>query len=209
MRAGAAFGFVLGVCLGGCQANEPRTSVAIDPCTTEFVEVTSARPACGIGIAPDGSILVGTQHHPPIVLLTVGPADDEPGEGMDIVAKSLVLSPPAPGGRFRLLRTCPDATVSPNCHFSSLADLTRSEIIRIEGGSRWLGWSPEGRYAATFGGGLHVVDTKTGSTHSYPDEGQHWFINEDSFAWIYEDSFVMTILKCDSCEVERYKFVLP
>jgi hypothetical protein len=211
MKAAAIHGLVmlLGILQGGCTSSHP-TGAARDPCATAFVEVAPDRPACGVAITEDGSMLIGSHRLPPVVLWTVGPPDDAPGEGMDIVARSLVLSPPSPGGDYRLVRACIEENPSADCRFSRLLDVTHAALTPVDGGSRWLGWSPKGRYAAIFGGGLQIIDTKTGVTHRYPDRGEEdWFINEDSFAWIYEDSFVVTILRCQSCVVERYKFVLP
>jgi hypothetical protein len=184
------------------------------PCAAGFVAVTPGKPACGFALQPDGSLMAGERHYPPIIATYL---QDQSGT-MPIAAKKLILFPPSPHG-LRIIQACDGEDTTAECWSVRLVDRSRNNLLAVNGGKygprQWISWSPQGDHVALISQNegarwLHVLDTQTGATTDYPSAtaNENWQIDEDSLVWNDESSFTVSIRRCETCDVERRSFGL-
>jgi hypothetical protein len=212
----------------GCAGQQPHQPVTVSnnpaaeqsaggkDCVSGFPEVTGAAPRCGIALGQDGGVILGSgPKYPPIIATYL---QDESGT-TPIPAKKLILFPSSPHG-LKIIQACDSEDINAQCWAVRLMDRHRADLVEVNGGKygpdRWISWSPRERHVALVSRNegarwLHILDTQTGVTTDYPDAAasENWAINEDSFAWTGENSFTVTILRCETCDVERQSFTLP
>src|SRR5688500_17478851 len=148
-----AIGAMFIVLVTACaQADSAGTSPAPDPgggsaaaddrCTTDYVEVTNGNPACGMALEEDGSLTVGEQKTPPIVVSRQEGADGK----TDITAKKLVLFPPSTLHGYRIVQACEDTIETSLCWAVRLLTVDGT-LLAVSAGKygpeRWIRWSPE------------------------------------------------------------------
>jgi hypothetical protein len=198
----------------------PQASQAVgaarDRCATDFIVVTSATPACGIALGADGSLTAGDHHYPPVIASYHQGADGQVG----IPARKLVLFPPAPQSNRRIIQACEGDAADSLCWAVRLVKPTSGVLQNVVAGKYgpepWLAWSPQERRVALISRNegaqwLHIVDTDSGSTGSYPDASENatWEIDRESFAWNGEDAFSVKAKSCAGCAFETRSFTLP
>jgi hypothetical protein len=221
-----AIGALLIVLVTACaQADSAGTSPAPDPgggsaaaddrCTTDYVEVTNGNPACGMALEEDGSLTVGEQKTPPIVVSHQEGADGK----TDITAKKLVLFPPSTLRGYRIVQACEDTIETSLCWAVRLLTVDGT-LLAVSAGKygpeRWIRWSPEEKHVALISNTegfdwLHVIDTATGATTTYPDEPENanWTIDRATFTWQNDRTFVLDVNSCKSCAPEARSFTVP
>jgi hypothetical protein len=190
-------------------------AAAEGPCATDYVEVTNGKPACGIALEADGSLTIGEKKISPIVVSHQEGADGK----VDITAKKLVLFPPSTLQGYRIVQACEDTAETSLCWAVRLltADGTLLPVSAGKyGPERWIRWSPEEKHVALISNTegfdwLHVIDTATGATTTYPDaaENANWTIDRATFTWQNDDTFVLDLNSCKSCAPEERSFTVP
>jgi hypothetical protein len=212
-----AIAALLTVLLTACAQAESsggNASATSDRCETDYIEVTHGNPACGIALEGDSSLAIGEQKTPPIVVSHQEGADGK----IDITAKKLVLFPPSTLHGYRIVQACEDTTETGLCWTVRL--LTAEGVLHAVsagkyGPERWIRWSPEEKHVALISSTegfdwLHVIDTGTGATTTYPDpaENANWTIDRATFTWQNDNTFVLDVNSCKSCAPEERSFTL-
>jgi hypothetical protein len=186
------------------------------PCATGFVEIVPNRPACGIALQANSSLIIRQNRTKPIIVSHQQTANGD----VAIAAQKLILYPPARQGGFRIIQACEDVTENSLCWAVRLLNLRTGALQEIAAGKygpdRWIRWSPAERRVALISRNegaewLHIVDTATGATTAYPGESENanWTIDRESFAWTGDDAFTVKIKTCETCASETRSFTLP
>lgn len=190
-------------------------SAVTDRCTTEYVEVTAGNAACGIALEADGSLTVGDEQTPPIVVSHQEGADGK----IDVTAKKLILFPPSTLKGYRIVQACEETAETGLCWAVRLL-APEGTLHNVSAGKygpeRWIRWSPQDKRVALISSTegfdwLHVIDTATGATTTYPDEAENanWTIDRATFTWQNDNTFVLDVNSCKSCASEKRSFTLP
>jgi hypothetical protein len=180
-------------------------------CAAEFVGVRPALPACDFALDGDGMLSYRQKvlARPLAVSYVQAPRGAAP-EG----ARQVILFPPAPGGRYRVLQACDGATADALCWSVYVFDAKAGRVRQAYGGKygpdRWQSWSPDGQRVvlASHGGGaswLHVIDPASGKTRSFPgDKAQeNWRIQPETLKWTGTRSFTVMVQGCATCPARR------
>jgi hypothetical protein len=198
-------------------AHAPSVSAAESgPCIDGFVEIAVNRPACGIALEADGSLAIDGRRTPPIVVSYQEGASGQ----VAVPAQQVILFPPASRNGFRIVQACEAAEADSLCWAVRLLDPRSAALHEITAGkygpSHWVRWSPQERRVALISRNegaewLHVVDTASGATATYPGGGENanWQIDRDSFAWTGDDAFTVKVRTCEGCAPEARSFTLP
>lgn len=198
-------------------AATPATSAAKSgPCTTGFVEIAVNQPACGIALEADGSLSTDGRRTPPIIVSYQQGASGQ----VATPAQQVILFPPSPQNGFRIVEACEGAEANSLCWAVRLLDPGTASLHAIAAGkygpSHWVRWSPQERRVALVSRNegaewLHVIDTASGATATYPGETENanWQIDRESFAWTGDDAFTMKVRTCKSCASQARSFTLP
>jgi hypothetical protein len=223
---GRSIAIALAALLTGCSQSateEPAPTgvrtvkvVAPDRCDTDFIEVTTKTSACGIAIGADGSLTAGERHYPPIAVSYTQGTDGQ----IAIPAKKLILFPPKAQDGTRIIQACEDTDPDSLCWavrlMSPQSDALREISAGKYGPDRWIGWSLDESYVALISRNegadwLHVIDSATGATTTYPGESENanWQIDRESFAWTGDNAFTVKIRTCETCAPEARSFTLP
>jgi hypothetical protein len=180
-------------------------------CMREFVGVRPALPACDFTLGDDGTLnYAGRTVARPLVVSY----EDGGGARVPIGAKQVVVFPPSPTGRFRVLQACDGTGISALCWSVFAFDTKTGRLRQVDGGKygpdRWQSWSPDGQRVvlASHGEGaawLHVVDPASGKTRNFPGNKskENWTIQPESLKWIGARSFTVTVKTCQTCEARR------
>jgi hypothetical protein len=207
------------------QSTSPQTTAAppttagatqSGACTSGFVEIAVDGPACGIALEADGSLSIAGRRTPPIIVSYQEGADGR----IALPARQVILFPPSPQNGFRVLQGCEAADANSLCWAVRLLDPKDAALHEITAGkygpSHWLRWSPQERRVALISRNegvewLHVVDTATGATTTYPAESENanWKIDRESFVWTGDDAFSVKVKACEACAFETRSFTLP
>lgn len=199
-------------------APTPASRTAEDgPCATGFVEIAVDKPACGIALESDGSLGIEGRRTPPII---VSYQESASGGQTAVPARQIVLFPPSPQQRFRIVQACEAAEANSLCWAVRLLDPRSGTLREIAAGkygpSHWLRWSPAEHRVALISRNegaewLHVADTATGDVATYPAETENanWLIDRDSFRWNGEDAFTVKVRTCETCAPATRSFTLP
>jgi len=200
---------------GSVPATKSASAPESGPCKTGFVEIAVNSPACGIGLQADGSLSLDGRRTPPIIVSYQ--------EGVDgriaLPAQQAILFPPSPQQGFRVVQGCEAADTNSLCWAVRLLDTSSATLKEIAAGkygpTHWVSWSPAERHVALLSRNegaewLHLVDTTTGATATYPDaaENANWLIDRESFAWSGPDGFTVEIRRCAGCAPEQRRFIL-
>ena len=186
------------------------------PCATGFVEIAVNRPACGIALDTDGGLSIDGRRTPPIFVSYQEGANGQ----VALPARQVVLFPPSPKNRFRIVQACEAAEANSLCWAVRLMDLRSATLHEIAAGkygpSHWLRWSPQEHRVALISRNegaewLHIIDTATGTATTYPGEAENanWQIERESFAWTSDDAFTVKLRACETCAPETRSFTLP
>ena len=192
------------------------TAVESGPCALGFVEIVPDRPACSIALEADGRLSIDGRRTPPIIVSYQEGANGQ----VPIPAKEVIFFPPSPQNRFRVVQACETAEANSLCWAVRLVDPGSATLRKIEAGkygpSHWIRWSPQERHVALISRNegaewLHVVDTATGATVTYPDaaENANWTIDRESFTWTSDNAFTVKVKTCETCASLPRSFTLP
>jgi hypothetical protein len=208
---------LLSACSQAVPAPTPNANIVESgPCATGFVEIAANKPACGIALEADGSLTFDARRTPPIVVSYQEGADGQ----IALPAREVVLFPPSPRNGLRVIQACESPDANSLCWATRLLDPKSAMLHEISAGkygpSHWIRWSPQERRVALISRNegaqwLHVVDTATGATTTYPAaaENTNWQIDRESFAWTGDDAFSMKLKTCETCAPETRSFTLP
>jgi len=189
------------------RAQAPATAL----CTKAFVEVTPTAPACGFSLTEAGKLLKDKRRLADP--LAAGYEEGTRGRRA-IAARKVVLFPPSPSGRFRILQACDGLGSDALCWSVFAADGKRHILKKAYAGHygplHWQSWSADETHAvlASRSEGaswLHVVDMTSGKSRSFPDETAqvNWTIEPETLRWTGARSFVVTAKTCAECPREQ------
>ncbi|MDQ7246122.1 hypothetical protein [Dongia sedimenti] len=186
------------------------------PCAAGFVEIAVDKPACGIALESDGSLSFDGRRTPPIIV-----SYQEGANGRTALpAQQVILFPPSPEKGFRIVQACEAAEANSLCWAVRLLNPRNAALHEIGAGkygpSHWVRWSPTEHRVALISRNegaewLHVVDTASGATTTYPAEAENanWLIDRTSFAWAGDNAFTVKIRTCETCAPAARSFTLP
>jgi hypothetical protein len=225
MKRKSIFVFVAALLTACAESAAPPTAPATadvltvapsGPCYEGFVTITPGGQACGLAFDADSRLVMGDLHYQPII------ASYEQGASgqVAIPAKKVILFPPAPQTHARIIQACETAEADGLCWatrlFNPHSDELREVVAGKYGPEHWIRWSPGEIHLALISRNegaewLHIVDTATGATTTYPDETENanWVIDRASFAWTGDDAFTVTVKTCETCAPEARSFTLP
>lgn len=186
------------------------------PCATGFVEIVPDKPACGIALEADGSLIVEGRRTPKIIASYQEGADGQ----IAIPAREIILFPPAERSGLRIVQACETADANSLCWAVRLLDPNAASLQEITAGkygpAHWLRWNAAEKRVALISRNegadwVHVVDVATGTTKTYPDvsENANWQVDRESFAWNGDDAFTLSVKTCETCAPQARSFTLP
>jgi hypothetical protein len=206
LRTGAVLYALLA---GGAAAQTPAH--AEKACNAEFVGLRPALPACDFALDREGMLSYRQKvlARPLAVSYVQGSGGAAP-----VGARQVILFPPAPAGRYRVLQACDGTTASALCWSVYVFDAKAGRVRQAYGGKygpdRWQSWSPNGQRVvlASHGGGaswLHVIDPASGKTRNFPDDKtkENWRIQPETLKWTGTRSFTVMVQTCATCEARR------
>lgn len=189
-----------------------------EPCDSGFSEMTAGEEACEfIQLRPDGTLMLGEVTYSPRIVVSHVEGQTGPAE---IAAAKLVLFPRSRSRGLRILQACENMAPNGLCWAVRLMDPEKDVLLDVAAGKygpeRWLRWSPLEQHVALISRNegaewLHVVDTASGATTTYPGETENanWKIDRDSFTWTSDDAFRVNVKTCETCASLPRSFTLP
>jgi hypothetical protein len=194
-------------------ADTTAPAPAVGDCT-DFVEIAAPGGRCGFALTAAGELL---QEERSLAAPLVVSYEESAAGTTAIAAGKVVLFPPSPNGRFRVLQACEGAGADGMCWKVFVYDLGSARLSEAAAGKygpeRWISWSPDERHAALVSRNegaswLHLVETASGRAVTVPDAaaGENWQIRPETFAWTGPRSFVVTAARCPGCPEAREGF---
>jgi len=153
-------------------------------CAQGFVVVTPEAPGCGFTLTSAGKLQQnGRTVADPLV---VSYRQDANGNTA-VPAGQVVLFPPSPSGRYRILQACESTGADALCWkvfvFDRKAGQLKEAVAGKYGPDRWVRWSQDEQHAVLVSRNegaawIHVVDTASGKSVAYPDDAstENWQI---------------------------------
>lgn len=197
---------VLGGCAGPPKAEAPAAE-ATAACAQGFVEVRPGAAGCGFTLTAAGALLQeGRTLAAPLV---VSYQQDAAGS-TPIAAGKVVLFPPSPSGRFRILQACESAAADGLCWkvflFDGQAASLSEALAGKYGPERWQGWSPDERHVALVSRSegaswIHVVAAPGGESRAFPGDAanENWQVQPETLAWKDPRGFTVVVARCAGC----------
>ncbi|WP_137392212.1 hypothetical protein [Rhodoligotrophos defluvii] len=212
-RLGVAIGgFALALLTASAMVSEPAAQPSAKAsCTTGFVAITPAAPACGVALSKSGRLTDrGRVLADPLAASFV---EDASGT-RPVAARKVVLFPPSPSGRFRVIQACDGEGSDALCWSVFAMDAKRARLHKIQAGHYgplpWQSWSPTEQHvvlASSEEGAwwLHVVEPASGRSRSFPDEAAQvdWTVEPKTLAWTGPRSFTVVARTCGRCPPVR------
>ena len=192
------------------QAAAPATADTGD-CAKGFVVVTPEAPGCGFTLTSAGKLQQdGRTVADPLV---VSYRQDANGNTA-VPAGQVVLFPPSPSGRYRILQACestgPDALCWKVFVFDRKAGQLKEAVAGKYGPDHWVSWSPDEQHAALVSRNegaswVHVVKAPSGQSVAFPDDAsnENWQIQPDTLAWTGPRSFTVMVVRCTGCAAKQ------
>lgn len=201
---------ILSACSPSSKAqDQPATPAAADTgdCAQGFVVVTPGTPGCGFTLTEAGRLTQdGRTVADPLV---VSYRQDANGI-TPVPAAQVVLFPPSPSGRYRILQACESADSGGLCWkvfvFDREAGQLKEAVAGKYGPDRWVSWSPDQQHVALVSRNegaswIHVVEAPSGKSVSFPDDAsnENWQIQPETLKWTGPRSFTVTVVRCTGC----------
>ena len=143
---------ILSACSVASKAqDQPATPVVADTgdCAQGFVVVTPEAPGCGFTLTTAGKL---TQDGQTVADPLVASYRQDASGNAAVAAGQVVLFPPSPSGRFRILQACESAGADALCWkvfvFDREAGQLKEAVAGKYGPDRWVSWSPDEQHAA-------------------------------------------------------------
>lgn len=196
-------------CTGAPAAATP-TDAATGDCTQAFVAVTPAVSGCGFALTAAGSLLRdGRAIADPLIVSS----RQDAGGSTAIPAARIVLFPPSPSGRFRVLQVCESAAADALCWKVFVHDDATGRLSEAFAGKygpeHRQSWSADERHVAlvsrTEGASwIHVVEAASGQSIAFPGEaaGEAWRVQPETLTWTGPRSLTVTAARCADCAAE-------
>ena len=205
---------ILSACSPSSQAqDQPATPVVTNTgdCAQGFVVVAPEAPGCGFTLTTAGKL---TQDGKTVADPLVASYRQDASGNVAVAAGQVVLFPPSPSGRFRILQACEGAEADAMCWtvfvFDRQAGQLKEAVAGKYGPDRWVRWSQNEQHAVLVSRNegaawIHVVDTASGKSVAYPDAAstENWQIQPDTLAWTGPRSFTVTITRCTGCAAKQ------
>ena len=203
---------VLSACSPSSHADQPATpDAATGDCAQGFVVVTPEAPGCGFTLTSAGRLQQdGRTVADPLV---VSYRQDASGN-TPVVAGQVVLFPPSPSGRYRILQACEGTASDALCWkvfvFDRESGQLREAVAGKYGPDRWVSWSPDEQHAALVSRNegaswVHAVEAASGQSVAFPDSAsnENWQIQPETLAWTGPRSFTVMVVRCTGCAAAR------
>ena len=192
------------------QPAAPATADTGD-CAKGFVVVTPEAPGCGFTMTSAGKLQQdGRTVADPLV---VSYRQDANGNTA-VPAGQVVLFPPSPSGRYRILQACESTGADALCWkvfvFDRKAGQLKEAVAGKYGPDRWVSWSPDEQHAALVSRNegaswVHVVKAPNGKSVAFPDDAsnENWQIQPETLAWTGPRSFTVMVVRCTGCAAKQ------
>ncbi|KXF77974.1 hypothetical protein ATN84_24495 [Paramesorhizobium deserti] len=196
----------------GIAASKLHAQSDADPtCKTTFVKVTSDAPACGFALSGTGTFTLDGQT---LADPLVASYEDSGGGQKAIAARQMMLFPPSPSGRFRIVQACDGTGADALCWQTLVLDRDKAKLQNIFAGrygpEQWQSWSPDEQHVALVNKSeeaswLHVIDPESGNSQDFPgdDSTENWTIEPQTLRWTGPRSFTVTVKTCEQCVAAR------
>ena len=205
---------ILSACSVPSKAQEqPATPVVANTgdCAQGFVVVTPEAPGCGFTLTTAGKL---TQDGRTVADPLVASYRQDASGTAAVAAEQVVLFPPSPSGRFRILQACEGAGADAMCWkvfvFDREAGQLKEAVAGKYGPDRWVRWSQDEQHAVLVSRNegaawIHVVETASGKSVAFPDDAstENWQIQPDTLAWTGPRSFTVTVTRCTGCAAKQ------
>jgi hypothetical protein len=203
---------VLSACSPSSHADQPATpDAAIGDCAQGFVVVTPEAAGCGFTLTTAGRLQQdGRTIADPLV---VSYRQDASGN-TPVPAGQVVLFPPSPSGRYRILQACEGTAADALCWkvfvFDRESGQLREAVAGKYGPDRWVSWSPDEQHAALVSRNegaswVHAVEAASGQSVAFPDSAsnENWQIQPETLAWTGPRSFNVMVVRCTGCAAKQ------
>jgi len=180
-------------------------------CAKGFVVVTPEAPGGGFTLTSAGKLQQdGRTVADPLV---VSYRQDANGNTA-VPAGQVVLFPPSPSGRYRILQACESTGADALCWkvfvFDRKAGQLKEAVAGKYGPDRWASWSPDEQHVALVSRNegaawVHVVKAPSGQSVAFPDDAsnENWQIQPDTLAWTGPRSFTVMVVRCTGCAAKQ------
>ncbi|PRD40922.1 hypothetical protein C5748_24560 [Phyllobacterium phragmitis] len=183
---------------------QPKADAA---CATKFLEITPMAAACGFALSKTGTF---TRDGRTLADPLVASYEDDGSGQKPVAAEQVVLFPPSPSGRFRIVQGCGGAGEDALCWQTLVLDQEKAQLQNTFAGrygpEHWQSWSPDEQHVVLANSDegawwLHVIDPMSGKSHDFPadDSTENWIIEPQTLSWTGPRSFTMTIKTCEDC----------
>jgi hypothetical protein len=180
-------------------------------CAQGYVVVTPEAAGCGFTLTTAGKLQQdGRTVADPLV---VSYRQDANGNTA-VVAGQVVLFPPSPSGRYRILQACEGTAADALCWkvfvFDREAGQLKEAVAGKYGPDRWVSWSPDEQHAALVSRNegaawVHAVEAASGKSVAFPDDAsnENWQIQPETLAWTGPRSFTVMVVRCTGCAAKQ------
>lgn len=173
-------------------------------CQSGYVTVLAGETQCGFLLKEDGSLHhLGSSISDPIVVSAFQSAD---GDFM-LFARKIILFPPSPSGRYRIIKACDDVSARALCWKVLAFDAETKEIGGVYAGKygpkEWITWSEDEEYAVLINQNdgvnwLNFVKVTDFVTAIYPayEEKVDVIVDRSSFQWLDPRTVKVRVARC-------------
>ena len=131
-----------------------------------------------------------------------------------VAAGQVVLFPPSPSGRYRILQACEGTGADAMCWkvfvFHREAGQLKEAVAGKYGPDRWVSWSADEQHAVLVSRNegaawIHVVKAASGKSVAFPDDAsnENWQIQPETLAWTGPRSFTVMVVRCTGCAAKQ------
>jgi hypothetical protein len=203
---------ILSACSPSSHADQPAApATATGDCAQGFVVVTPEAAGCGFTLTAAGRLEQGgrTVADP----LVASYRQDASGNTA-VAAGQVVLFPPSPSGRYRILQACEGAGADALCWKVFVFDREAGQLMEAVAGKygpeRWVSWSADEQHAALVSRNegaswVHAVEAASGRSVAFPDDAsnENWQIQQETLAWTGPRSFTVMVVRCTGCAAAK------
>ncbi|RCS22614.1 hypothetical protein DUT91_17175 [Phyllobacterium salinisoli] len=177
-------------------------------CHTTFVEITPAARACGFSLSKTGVLI---QDGKTLADPLVASYQDDGSSQKPLGAEEVVLFPPSPSGRFRILQACTGMGAEALCWQTFVLDQKKGQLHNSFAGRygprRWQSWSPNEQHVVLANSDegawwLHVIEPANGNSLDFPADGstENWIVEPKTLTWTGPRSFTIRVKTCGVCK---------